>query len=99
MQPGLRASSGLRRHLSSAADVGPTPGQGAKIPRALQPKKPKALNRSNTVTNLTKTLKTVHIKKKKIFKRKSKPLNLMQPDVSCAGGGQGGPASPPRGAV
>ena len=40
------------------------PGQGTKIPHASWPKA-KTENRSNIVTNSIKTLKTVHIKKKK----------------------------------
>ena len=40
------------------------------IPHALWPKKHKTQNRSNMVTNSKKTLKMVHIKKKKILRKK-----------------------------
>ena len=43
------------------------PGWGAKIPHASQPKNQKHKNRSNIVTNSKKTLKTVHVKKKKFL--------------------------------
>ena len=45
--------------------LGSIPGQRAKIPYTLWPKNPKIKNRSSIVTNLIKTLKMVHIKKKK----------------------------------
>ena len=49
---------------SNAGGVGSTPGQGAKI--HMPPgKKPKTWNRSNIVINSIKTVKMVHIKKKK----------------------------------
>ena len=41
------------------------PGQGVRIPHALQPKQNKAKNRGNIIMNSIKTLKMVHIKKKK----------------------------------
>ena len=41
------------------------PGQGVRIPLALQPEQNKAKNRGNIITNSIKTLKMVHIKKKK----------------------------------
>ena len=44
--------------------AGSTPGCGAKTPGALGPKN-KTENRNNIVTNSMKTLKVVHIKKKK----------------------------------
>ena len=50
---------------SSAGDVGLITGGRAKIPHALQPKTQNIQNRNNTVTNSMKTLKIVHIKKKK----------------------------------
>jgi len=50
---------------SNAGGVGLTPGQAAKIPRALWPKK-SSQNQNSIITNSIKTLKTVHIKK--IFK-------------------------------
>ena len=51
---------------SSAGGVGSIPGQRAKIPQALKPKIQKSIiDRCNTVTNSIKTLKMVHIKKKK----------------------------------
>ena len=51
---------------SNAGGAGSIPGRGAKIPHASRPKNQ---NRSNTVTNSIKTLKMVHIKKKKILKK------------------------------
>ena len=45
--------------------LGSIPGQRAKIPYTLWPKNPNIKNRSSIVTNLIKTLKMVHIKKKK----------------------------------
>ena len=47
--------------------AGSIPGQGAKIPHALRPKNQ---NISSIVTNSIKTLKMVHIKKKKVLKIK-----------------------------
>ena len=47
--------------------TGSIPGQGAKIPHALRPKNQ---NISSIVTNSIKTLKMVHIKKKKVLKIK-----------------------------
>ena len=52
---------------SNAGGVGSIPGQGAKNLTCLVARKPKHKNRSNTVTNSIKTLKMVHIKKKKKF--------------------------------
>ena len=46
---------------SNVGCVDSTPGQGAKMPHALQPKNQ---NRNNIVTNSIKTLRIVHIKKK-----------------------------------
>ena len=54
--------------------AGSTPGCGAKTPGALGPKN-KTENRNNIVTNSMKTLKMVHIKKrkeKKYWKEKKK---------------------------
>ena len=48
---------------SKAGGAGSIPGQGTKIPPALRPKK-QNIKQSNIVTNLIKTLKMVHIKKK-----------------------------------
>ena len=46
----------VKASLSSVGDVGSVPGRGAKIPHASQPKKTKQIkNRSNIVTNSTKT--------------------------------------------
>ena len=45
----------------SNAGAGSIPGQGTKIPKALQPEN---WNENNIVTNAIKTLKGVHIKKK-----------------------------------
>ena len=53
---------------SNVGCVDSTPGQGAKMPHALQPKNQ---NRNNIVTNSIKTLRIVHIKKKKILKETS----------------------------
>ena len=59
--------------LSSAGDAGSIPGQGARIPHALQPKQTNKQttinNRSNLLTNSVNASKMVHIKKKKIFKK------------------------------
>ena len=55
----------VRTSLSNAGGVGLTPGQAAKIPLALWPKKT-SQNQNSIITNSTKTLKMVHIKK--IFK-------------------------------
>ena len=49
---------------SNAGGVGSTPDQGATISH-VHGQNPKMENSSNTVTNSIKTLKTVHIKKKK----------------------------------
>ena len=48
---------------SKAGGAGSIPGQGTKIPPALRPKN-QNIKQSNVVTNLIKTLKMVHIKKK-----------------------------------
>ena len=48
---------------SNVGCVGSTPGQGAKMPHALQPKNQ---NRNETVTNLQMTFKMVHIGKKNL---------------------------------
>ena len=50
---------------SKAGGVSLIPGQGAKIPPASQPKDQNINSSSNIVTNSLKTLKMVHIKKKK----------------------------------
>ena len=50
---------------SSSGSVGSIPGQEAKISHASQLKNPKTSNRSKIVTNSMKTLKMVHIKKKR----------------------------------
>ena len=59
------------RPPSKAEGTGLISGQGAKIPHAFQPKnqniKKKPIN--NIVTNSIKTLKMVHIKKKKSLKK------------------------------
>ena len=47
---------------SNVGGVGLTPGWGARIPHALQPKKQIVNSRSNTVTQSIKTWKMVHIK-------------------------------------
>ena len=46
------------------------PDQGAKIPYASRPKNQNINKISNIVTNSVKTLKTVHIKKRKLKKIK-----------------------------
>ena len=46
---------------SNAESEGSIPGGGAKITHASWPKKQNINNRSNTVTNSTKTIKMVHI--------------------------------------
>ena len=53
---------------SNAGGAGLISSQGAKISHALQPKNQNVNNRSNGVTNSIKTLKTIHIKKKKTLK-------------------------------
>ena len=50
---------------SNAWDVSSIPDWGAKIPLASWPRKQ---NRKNIVTNSTKSLKMIHIQKKKSFK-------------------------------
>ena len=50
---------------SSAGDVGSISGQGDKIPHTLWSKRQNVDNRSNIVTNLIKTLKMIHIKKRR----------------------------------
>ena len=59
---------------SNAGDAGSIPGQGAKIPHAFRPQKPKHI-RSNIVTNSIKTLKMVHLKK--IFKKNFKAIIIL----------------------
>ena len=49
---------------SDAGSTGLIPGQGAKILRALWPKRQNIKIKSNMVTNSIKTLKMVHIKRK-----------------------------------
>ena len=52
---------------SNAGGVGQVPGQGAKLPHDLGPKKKhKTKNRSNIVTNTKKMLKMVHTRPPKI---------------------------------
>ena len=53
---------------SNAEGTGSIPGQRAKIPYVSWPKTQNRNNRSNIVTSLRKTLKMVHIKKKKSLK-------------------------------
>ena len=55
---------------SNAGGAGSIPGQGARIPHALWPKN-QNIKQSSIVTNSVKTLKMVHIKKKKNQKKKS----------------------------
>ena len=62
----------VKTSLSSARGTDSISGQGAKIPHALGPKKPKNKT-SNIVTNSIKTLKMVHIKKK--LKKKKYTIN------------------------
>ena len=50
---------------SKAGGVSLIPGRGAKIPPASEPKDQNINSGSNIVTNSVKTLKMVHIKKKK----------------------------------
>ena len=50
---------------SNVEGVGSIPVQGTKIPHASQPINQKINNRNSIATNLIKTLKTVHIKKRK----------------------------------
>ena len=50
---------------SNVEGVGSIPVQGTKIPHASQPINQKINERNSIATNLIKTLKTVHIKKKK----------------------------------
>ena len=70
---GLPFCSVFRTSPSNAEGTGSIPGREAKIPHALGPKT-KTENRSNIVTNSIKTLKIVHIKKKK--KNKKNAINL-----------------------
>ena len=53
---------------SNARGVDLIPGQGVRIPHALWPKNQNINNRSNIVTNSTKTLKMVRIKRN-LFKK------------------------------
>ena len=64
------SSSVVKTSPSNAGVVGSIPGWGARIPR-LVAKKTKTENSRNTVTNSVKTLKMVHIKKKKNLKKKA----------------------------
>ena len=50
----------LKASASNAAGVGSLPDQGAKIPHASWLKTQNRNNRSNIVTNSTKTLQSVH---------------------------------------
>lgn len=54
--------------LSNAGSAGSTPGQGTKIPHALEPKNPKQ-NRMNVLTNSRKSFLKVLGKKKDQGKR------------------------------
>ena len=65
--------------LSNARGEGSFPGQGTKIPLPFSSQKTKTQNRNNIVTNSLKSLKMVHIqKKKKKLKKKS-----LSADQSC----------------
>ena len=55
----------VKTSLSNAGTEGSTPGQRAKLPHDLQPKNQNV--KGNILTNSIKTLKIVHIKKKKSF--------------------------------
>ena len=58
---------------SNGGNTGSIPGQGAQIPHGSQSKKTKhENNRSNIVPNSIKTLKVVHIKKKKELRTSEK---------------------------
>ena len=58
----------IKTSPSIAGGAGLIPGQGAKTTQASWPKKPNHKNKNNTVTNSIKTLKMVHIKRKKSSK-------------------------------
>ena len=60
----------VKTSLSNAGGVGLIPGPEVKIPHASGPKNQNIENRSNIVTNSKKTLKMVHVKKKKKLKKK-----------------------------
>lgn len=52
-------------HLTSCKSVGSIPGRELRILHALWPKNKNINHRSNSATNSVKTLKLVHVKKKK----------------------------------
>ena len=87
--PVVQASS------SNGGVVGLTPGWGVKITHVSWPKKSKHKNRNNIVTGSMKTLKIVHIKKKKERKKipkeenKSEEPHLINPGrhQTCTGWG------------
>ena len=54
---------------SNAGGEGSIPGQGTKIPYASQPKNPNISKRSNIITKSIKTLKIVHVRRKKRMSR------------------------------
>ena len=58
----------IKTSPSNAGGAGSIPGRGAKISHASWPKKPNHKNKNNIVTNSIKTLKMVHIKRKKSSK-------------------------------
>ena len=64
----------VKTSSSNAGSAGSIPGWGAKIPHASRPKDQNIKSRSNIVTTLTKTLKVVHIKKKKSLKKIYTPV-------------------------
>ena len=70
--------------------AGSTPGCGAKTPGALGPKN-KTENRNNIVTNSMKTLKMVHIKKRKEKKywKEKKKRNLKKSREGLSPGSSG----------
>ena len=67
---------GVKTPPSSAGGEGSVPDWGAKIPHAFRPKSQNK-NRSHFVTNAIKTLKMVHIKKKKSLKNE----RLFSPNI------------------
>ena len=65
---GFPGRPGAKTSPSNAGDMGLIPSQGVKMPHASQPKNQNINNRSNTVTNLMKTLKNGPLKKIKLFR-------------------------------
>jgi len=65
---GFPGSPGAKTSPSNAGDMGLIPSQGVKMPHASLPKNQDINNRSNTVTNLMKTLKNGPLKKIKLFR-------------------------------